>query len=190
MLISRPEFAIRPAQPADAPALGNVEIAVWRSCYRDLLPAAHLDALSAERKAAQWRDLLLAPGGSFLGLALASREGRIAGFLIAGPPQDLPPGAARDYRGEILALHVLPKWQGRGYGRRLMAHAAEWLGGRDWYPPYLWIFSDHDRTRDFVEGLGGRPIAGRIASIAGQRVTRTAYGLPDLMRQARSTRRK
>ena len=187
MLISRPEFAIRPLQPADAAAMGAVEVAVWRGCYRDILPAGFLDALSAERKAEQWRGLLASDG--IAGFGLASTDGRLAGFLVAGAPQDLPPGAAKAYRGEIVALNILPEWQGRGYGRRLLAHAADWLAGHDLYPPYAWIFSDHDRTRDFVEGLGGRPIAGRVASIAGQRVARTAYGLRDLAKQARSTRR-
>ncbi len=187
MLISRPEFAIRPLQPGDAAAMAVVEVAVWQHGYRDILPAGFLAALSAERKAGQWRDLL--GSEAVAGFGLASRDGRLAGFLVAGAPQDLPPGAAKDYRGEILTLNILPEWQGRGYGRRLLAHGADWLAGHDLYPPYAWIFSDHDRTRDFVEALAGRPIAGRIASIAGQRVARTAYGLPDLAQQARRTRR-
>lgn len=188
MLMSRPEFAVRPLQPDDAAAMAAVEVTVWQTCYRDILPAGFLAALSAERKAGQWRGVLASD--ALAGFGLASKDGRLAGFLVAGAPQDLPPGAAKDYRGEIVALNILPEWHGRGYGRRLLAHAADWLAGHDLYPPYVWIFSDHDRTRDFIETLGGRPIAGRIASIGGQRVTRTAYGLPDLAKQARSTRHR
>lgn len=189
MLMSRPEFSIRPLLAADAGGMGEVEVQVWQTCYRDILPAAFLAALSAERQAGQWRGLL-SGGDPLLGLALGSADGRLAGFLVASAPRDLPPGAARSYRSEILALNILPEWQGRGYGRRLLAHAAGWLAARDMAPPYIWIFSDHARTRDFAESLGGRPIAGRIVSLGGERVARSAYGLPDLEKQARSTRRR
>lgn len=187
MLLSRPEFTARPLRPADGAAMAAVEVAVWRNAYRDILPSGFLDSLSEERKAAHWQALLASD--AVMGVALASTDGRMAGFLVAGAPQDLPPGAAKDYPGEIVALNILPEWQGRGYGRRLLAHGADWLAGHGLYPPFAWIFSDHDRTRDFIENLGGRPIAGRIASIGGQRVARTAYGLRDLAKHARSGRR-
>lgn len=172
-------YAIRDAVPGDAKALGQVHVQVWQEAYRGVMPAAYLDKLSAESRAAFWEDLMATPDPNRLLLVLAAENGEVGGFLTAGTPRDLPPGGASSFRGEIHALNILQAIQGRGYGRRLMAHAADWLASRRMAPFFLWVLAENDRARDFYEELGGFAVAQRPITIGGKRLAEIAYQFAD-----------
>ena len=173
-------LAIRPGRPEDAPALGRLHVRVWRAAYRGIMPDAHLAGLSETKREAFWRQILSEPHPDRLQIVLASEEtGDIAGFLLAGPPRDLPPGGAAVFKGEIYALNIAPELQGHGYGRRLMVHAATWLAEKRMAPFCLWTLADNVKARDFYELLGGMPIAQRSETIGGARLTNMAYQFLD-----------
>lgn len=174
-------FAIRAARLEDAAALGRLHVAIWRAAYRGIMPDAYLDGLSEAKHAAFWRQLLEQPQPDRLQIVLAAEEpgkpsaGEIGGFLLAGTPRDLPPGGAALFRGEIYALNIAPELQGRGYGRRLMVHAAAWLAENRMTPFCLWVLAENARARDFYELLGGTSVAQRAETIGGARLTNVAY---------------
>ena len=43
---------IRPAQLADAEAMGTMHVHTWKVAYRGLVPQAHLDALTPAKRIA------------------------------------------------------------------------------------------------------------------------------------------
>lgn len=167
--------SIRPAGPADAAALAKVHVAVWQSAYRGIMPDSYLDALSLSHRQAFWDSLLAEPDPNRMVLVLEAEDGSLGGFLSAGSPCDLPAGGGALYRGEIYALNVLPALQGRGHGRRLLVHIANWLAERRMTPFCLWVLADNTRARDFYEVLGGATIAQRSITIGGARLTEVAY---------------
>lgn len=172
-------YAIRDAEPSDSKALGSVHVQVWREAYAGVMPAAYLDKLSAESRAAFWGDLMASPDPNRLLLVLATENGEVGGFLMAGTPRDLPPGGAASLRGEIQALNIVQAIQGRGYGRRLMAHAADWMASRRMAPFFLWVLAENNRARDFYEELGGIAVAQRPITIGGKRLAEIAYQFID-----------
>jgi len=77
------------------------------------------------------------------------------------------------------ALYILENLQGRGYGRRLMVHAAAWMAERRLTPFCLWVIADNVAARDFYELLGGMVVARRQQTIGGARVEEIAYQFLD-----------
>jgi ribosomal protein S18 acetylase RimI-like enzyme len=107
---------IRPACLADAEVIAQVRNHTWRVTYRGLLSEAYLAALDDEKTAQHWREILSAQerqGFTFV----AEAGGQVVGFCLAGEGRHDAPVA----EGEIYALYVLPRFQGRGAGAALLA---------------------------------------------------------------------
>lgn len=172
-------YGIRPARPSDAEPLADLHVTVWQNAYRGILPDPYLDALAPSQRLPFWQEILHQPEPDRLTLVLQAEDGGLGGFLSAGPPRDLPPGGATLYRSELYAINILPGLHGRGYGRRLLLHAADWLAERQLTPFYLWLLADNSKARDFYEMLGASLAAKRSVSLAGTRLTELAYHFLD-----------
>jgi ribosomal protein S18 acetylase RimI-like enzyme len=64
--------------------------------------------------------------------------------------------------GEVVVLAVLPDYEGRGIGKRLLNHAVKWLRSRGWRR--LWLATDPDpkvRSYGFYRAQGWRPTGER-----------------------------
>ena len=168
-------YTIRDACPADAEALAALHVAVWQQAYRGILPDAYLDGLTPAQRLPLWQSILAEEASGHLTLVLEAGDGSLGGFLSAGPPRDLPRGGRTLYRAEIYAINILPALQGRGQGRRLLLHAADWLGERGLMPFFLWVLADNARARSFYDMLGGQLAARRSVAIGGKRLTELAY---------------
>lgn len=105
-----PPLRVRPATPADAPAISRVMRAAVRGAARDAPGVYPPSAAAAWARlpALYHRWAMTAGGERYL---LAERAGRALGFAA--------------WRGrELTALFVLPRAGGRGLGRRLLERAA------------------------------------------------------------------
>jgi hypothetical protein len=163
-------IAIRRARPADADAIGEAHVAVWRSTYAGILPADYLAAMSAPRQSAQWRRLLAVPApGHAVFVAVATgadspeHDGapRVVGFASGGRARS----GVRE-AGEIETLYLLEDWRERGVGRRLMRALAAHLNAIGCRSVMLWVLKDNP-ARWFYQRLGGRPVAEQIIRFAG-----------------------
>ena len=76
-------MTVRTARAEDAPAMGMVHVAAWRSAYAGLLPPGYLAGLSAVRSAAQFQ----AAVSRGPGVLVAEAEGRVVGFCTMGRPR-------------------------------------------------------------------------------------------------------
>src|SRR4051812_9436509 len=72
-------LTIRRAAPADARAIAEVHVASWQAGYKDLVPDEYLGRQSADKRQAQWEQILANPGNTVL------VAGEIDGFIAFEP---------------------------------------------------------------------------------------------------------
>jgi ribosomal protein S18 acetylase RimI-like enzyme len=169
-------IGVRRARPGDAPAIGVVHVAAWRSTYPGILPDAYLAGLSMPRQAAHYAAAIRGRGCVFVATAagIDVPEGsapRIVGFTTAGRARL---GSSRMAEGEIETLYVLDDWRDRGLGRRLLRAAGASLAEAGCRNVIVWVLRENP-SRWFYERLGGRHVAEATTQVGGQDVAQTAF---------------
>ena len=56
--------------------------------------------------------------------------------------------------GEVVSIYVTPEHFGKGYGKKLFAHAIEVLKEKGLDQVYLWVLEDNRQARDFYARNG------------------------------------
>ncbi len=170
------EVGLRPARPADAPAIARVHVETWRAAYAGIVPDAYLVAMTESKQALQWNNTIRSAVAPEVVLVAASSDlpgGRVVGFGSCGRARKRP-GA-----GEVFTLYVAPDWQGRGIGRRLLHALLAKLEAGGLNQALVWVLSDNP-ARFFYEAMGGRRVAERHEPFAGVRLEEAAYAWDDL----------
>ncbi len=176
-------ISIRRARPSDAPGIGGVHVAAWRSAYPGILPDAFLSRLSVPRQAAYYDRAIRAGDGVYVAVASGQDGGadtpgtggsRIVGFATAGRAGRTSIGQTPVGEGEIETLYLLDDWRERGLGRRLMRAAAAHLAACGCRSAFVWVLRDNP-SRWFYQRLGGRPAAEASTSVGGTAVAQTAF---------------
>jgi len=139
---------IRPANPADVPAL----LALIRR-YWDCEGIAGFEALRIELVLQQ----LLAAGGSRGAIWVAGLEGSLLGYLIVVLVMSVE---HKGLMGEIDEFFVLPEARSRGVGAALLAAAERTLAQRGCVRLQLQLGRGNARARSFYERRGYRARAG------------------------------
>jgi len=166
---------VRLATAADAPAMGRVHVASWRTTYPGIVPDAALARLDAGASAARWAGRFADPEYP-MGIFVAEDDaGAVIGFAGGGPGRDGVPG----YAGELYALYLLREAQGRGAGRALVRAVAEWLAANGTTTLLAWVLAENHPARGFYERLGGRYVATKPYLIEGVTLDEVAYGWTD-----------
>jgi L-amino acid N-acyltransferase YncA len=161
-------ISIRRARPADAPAIGEIHAAVWRTAYAGILPEAYLAGLKAARLGDFYqRAVLDRREGHAVFVAVA--EGAVIGFASGGRTRR--PGLAE---GEVETLYLLEDWRERGIGRRLMRAMGAHLKAIGCRSVMLWVLRANP-TRWFYSRLGGREAARETIRVGGERVEQIAF---------------
>ncbi|MDE2516758.1 MAG: GNAT family N-acetyltransferase [Rhodospirillales bacterium] len=171
-------IAIRRARAADAPGIGAVHVAAWRSAYPGLLPDRLLAKLSAPRQAAHYDAAIRARVPVHVAMASGAdlptlSAPRVVGFTTGGPARAAP-GGGMLAEAEVETLYVLDDWRERGLGRRLMRAAATELAGLGYRSLLVWVLRDNP-ARWFYAHIGGKPVAERTILVGGRRVAQTAF---------------
>ncbi len=160
-------IAIRPARSGDAPGIGAVHVAAWRSAYPGILSDVTLTGMSAAQQGAYYRTMIQRHGGVFVAVAGASEQ--VVGFASVGRPRGSSLGD-----GEIHTLYVLDDWRELGLGRRLLRAGASHLAAEGCRSAFLWVLSDNP-SRWFYQRLGGRAAMVGNTQVGGRTVPQTAY---------------
>ncbi len=166
---------IRPANPADAVGLAQIQVDSYRTAYVDLVPAAFLAQFIYEDQAQDWRDLLATATDQIL-LVAQSDEGELMGYALgrAGDTDML------DYDSELAALHVRQQNQRQGVGRALVAAVAERLWQRGCKSLWLSVLVGNPAYA-FYERLGGVKLDERTVALDDNATVREArYGWPNI----------
>ncbi len=170
---------VRPAEVADADAIGVVHTAAWQVGYDGVLPVQLLDSLTPERAAGRWRTDLASTDRSSTTL-VAEVDGQILGICSFGPYRAVDGQSAPDDTSELWMLNVHPDGWGTGVAQALMTAAVDGL--RLDYPATtaaLWVLDGNARGRRFYDKEGwsadGAP---KVDTFAGRDVTELRYTRP------------
>jgi ribosomal protein S18 acetylase RimI-like enzyme len=164
---------VRPATLSDVEGIARAHVQAWRESYRELIPQATLDALSVEKRTAQWRHTLGNPDRTTF---VAEIDGAVCGFVSGGGIlwSGLSTGS------EISALYLLDAVKRRGIGRALFRTGMIALAGRSFASTGLWVLTGNVPARRFYETMGGRAAETRIDRRDGFTLDETAYVWNDL----------
>jgi GNAT superfamily N-acetyltransferase len=147
------ELLVREARPGDARAIAEVSVASRRWSYRDLLPAADLEALSVEKTTADFAEGLAGlPTGA--AVFVAELTGRIVGYAYVLPSPDADVLAETS---ELGSLYVTEEVAGTGVAQTLMDAAIEHARAAGQSVLTLWVRRENGRARRFYEKQGTRP---------------------------------
>ena len=142
---------LRPAAPADLPAVGALHHRSRTAAYQGFVPAEALAAVSGEAMGRWWTERWSWERDSHL-LTIAERDGRVVGFTYVGPDESGDPAT-----GELYAIHLDPGEEGRGTGRALMVDALGTMVRRGWRRAVLWVLAENAHAREFYRRGGWRP---------------------------------
>ncbi len=137
---------IRPARIEDAPRIGEIHVAGWRTGYRGIIPDSFLAGLSSEKRAAGWKYAIEKDPESVL---VAEEAGVIQGWAAIAKSREGIAGA-----GELLALYVDPLSWRKGYGAKLISAAEATLWLRGYEGCVLWVLERNFSARAFYRRSG------------------------------------
>lgn len=144
--------AIRAATTDDAAGCANVHHTSWVETYSGLLPAAHWESDTLERRTETWQRGL--DGGA--AVTVAEVDGRVVGIAIGGTGRQV--GEHQPVRDrELYSLYVLAAHHGTGIGQALLDAV---LAPRT--PAQLWVAESNPRARRFYERNRFRPDGARF----------------------------
>ncbi|MDX6466917.1 MAG: hypothetical protein QOI27_1957 [Gaiellaceae bacterium] len=138
---------IRRARLEDAAAIAAVHVHTWQAAYEHVFGAERLARLDPAAREQFARRSATDDDHDEL---VAEEDGRIVGFVVAGPAQD---GAEER---EIYAIYVLPEAWGTEAARGLMHGVLEAQRARGAGGAVLWVLEDNPRARRFYEREGWR----------------------------------
>lgn len=168
---------IRLARTDDAAVIARVHINTWRTTYAGVVPEAYAANMNYERSHAEWARRLSSCTHGLHAFVVEAQPGQVVGFASGGPLREALPGFA----GELYAVYVLKRFQGLGYGKRLVAEVARDLVNCGYLSMVIWVLKDNPAC-GFYEGLGGQVVADQVVEVGGKQLLGVAYGWPDLAR--------
>jgi ribosomal protein S18 acetylase RimI-like enzyme len=141
---------IRPAIPADAPAIAAIQVAAWRAAYRGHMPDAALDELDVSAGSLMWGKLLQSDHA----ITVAEVDGQTVAFCCVVPSRD--PDHNPDSDAEISAIYVYPNHWRRGAGRALCTAAFAAAADSAFGAIALWVLATNAPAIRFYETMGFR----------------------------------
>lgn len=139
---------IRPAVVSDALEIARVQVESWRWAYPGLLPQSYLDALSPERRARSWTELLQASDLRMITWVAVDDDG-YCGLVSAGPVR-----SDSGTTGEVYSLYVSERVASTGVGHLLLAYTTAQLKAMMFGQAVLWVLEQNARARLFYEREG------------------------------------
>jgi ribosomal protein S18 acetylase RimI-like enzyme len=118
------DLLVRRATLDDVPALARIGDTL-NAVHHAALPGLFAPGGEPERHRAHWRQGVEDVVGGFASF-LAEVDGQAVGLVVVRVQEETASVFQPSTRAAITSVAVLPAWQGRGVGRRLMRHAEEW----------------------------------------------------------------
>lgn len=170
-----PSFSIRPATPADCPALAQVQITSYQTAYANFFPPTYFAHFTEAEQTQDWLDWLKAQKPSDFLLVAVTPEQRAVGYVLA----TAQPNIYQHYASEVDAMHVLPAFQRQGIGGQLLRAATRALQASGCPSTMLWTIKGNP-IRRWYEQLNGRLLGEKTKTIEDWAVTEVAYGWDDI----------
>jgi ribosomal protein S18 acetylase RimI-like enzyme len=174
------EIFVRPAGPVDAEAIADVQRQSWQATYARMLSAESLARVEAAWDSRHWRHSLERTDDRTIQLVLDGPDYGVVGFGVAGPRRGGRDAALRDYQGEIYLLYLLPRFQHRGHGARLMASLARVLKARGIDSALVWALAANRAAIGFYQHHSATILTQCRKPFFGEAVDEVALGWSDL----------
>lgn len=167
------DVVLRAASPDDAPAIGEIFSASWKTAYAGMVPQEYLDGLNADHWIPRLRKDL-AEGK--LQASILLENGVPAGAIGYGKSRD---EKLADW-GEIVCIYVHPGYFRRGYGARLLREAVKNLGQEGCRDCFLWVLAENKNAQNFYTAMGLQKTEDLTHSeLMGKRLTEIRYILKE-----------
>ncbi|GAE36213.1 GNAT family N-acetyltransferase [Halalkalibacter akibai] len=170
--MNKDSLKIRKAVIADAKGIGKVHVDSWKTTYENIVPAEFLSNLTYESREKVWINEI--PKG---GVYVAENSvGEIVGFSSGGKERS---GKYKGFDGELYAIYILKKYQGKGIGKALVQPIINEITGMGLNSMLVLVLKDNS-SRLFYEALGGKKLDEVEIKIAGKRLSEYVYGWRDV----------
>ena len=169
------DITIRPATPADAPAIAQVRVDAWRTTYKGMIPDAYLAGMKVEQSTALWEKILTAGPNSTSVFVAADERGVVgfaAGNMLAEPKHRLD--------AELSAVYLVRDAQRSGIGQRLVATVAAAQRSHGAAGLIVWVIAGNKGARAFYEKLGAELLIEQPFNWDGMDLVEAGYGWRDL----------
>lgn len=160
-----PDARVRPAEPADVPAIERVAREAWHAAYDDILGERAVETVLDDWYAPD--DLRESVDGEDHVFPVATAED-LQGFAHAGTP----PGSD-DWH--LFRLYVHPDHWGRGIGTALLDHVEAALAQRGVSTYELAVLAENDVGVSFYESRGFERVGTETVELAGVETTEYWY---------------
>ncbi len=146
MNFKSPDITIRKATFDDAPEIANVHLNSWRETYRGLLPQEYLDQLplSFKERMNLWRKI---SADERKALFVAEAPEGIVGFAGYSHPRQ----ESMNSYGELGAIYLLEKYQGKGVGFGLLKIGMQTLMEWNYLKAYSWVMKESPTIKFYVK---------------------------------------
>lgn len=167
------QFNIRKATLEDARNMTKVQIATWKSAYKNILDPKFLDHLSIDTNEEHRQKTI---NVEFIhNIVAESEDGLIVGFAICGDERSNDP----IYKGEVSAIYVLDEFQRMGVGKKLLTYCIECLLKDGIRTMKIWVLKDNS-YQNFYKKMGGVLIGEKKIKLGGKKYAELAFGWQDL----------
>lgn len=142
------DIVIRKAKPEEAEVITDINIEVWNTTYKDLIPQGIIDKLQVkdEKRVEKVKRDIEEKQNTYVALV----DGKVAGYHTFGKTRDENFGDA----GEIYAGYILDEYQGLGLGRRLAIACMKDLLDQG-YTTLVTKCLDGNPSNEFHKSMGG-----------------------------------
>lgn len=137
---------IRPAVLGDVEGMSQVIDKAWRENYKDIFSAEQIAAYTGGYRRESFTKLI--NGGKDVFVLLC--DGEVIAVCAAQTCEEKP------FEGyaEIMLLYVLPEWQHKGMGRKLLSHTLRKMRGKGYKSAVLDTAEKNVSARKFYERFG------------------------------------
>lgn len=157
-------YKIRTASPADAPAIGRVNVDSWRITYKSIVHQSFLDSLDYEKRAESALQRINDPLVD--SIVVESSQG-IVRFSDLGPSRE----SKIDADGELYTIYLCPEVQSKGIGTDLFSKVYDRAKERHFRAIFVSVLSANARAIGFYERMGGVRITSDYLDIEGRQYT-------------------
>lgn len=163
---------IRIATVEDSFRIAEIQVAAWRSAYRDMIPESYLQEMSVGQRDRTWRRLV---DDARSPIFVTHDEDEITGFCHLSASRDSDTQNA----AEIIAIYIDPRHWRKGLGRALCATALSFACAQGFHLVTLWTLSKNHSAQRFYKALGFQPDgASKSEAMPGFTLDEIRYSLP------------
>ncbi|UYP47519.1 hypothetical protein NEF87_003804 [Candidatus Lokiarchaeum ossiferum] len=143
------ELIIRDIELSDIQKISQINVNVWKSAYKGVIPVSYLDSINYQDNFQAWKKIFNNQGKDELFL-VAELNSEVIGFVWAGPERE----KGIKNQSELYAIYIKEINQRKGVGKKLFTIIFDEFQKREYQSMVLWTLKENP-YRFFYESLGG-----------------------------------